>query len=904
MPTKLKVLIIEDRPADAELVLRELRRAGYEPEWKRVETEPDYLAQLDQGWEVILADFSLPQFTGLRALELLTESGLVIPFIIVSASIGEDMAVTATKAGLNDYVMKDNLVRLGPAVRRELAQAIVRGKRKQAEASLRESEDRFRRVVDVTEEGIWEWDISTNREFVSPRWCEIVGYSFDDPELPHAYNSWAERIHPDDSERVAGALKNHLEKGAKYDVDYRHRHKSGEYRWQNSRGQALRDKSGKPTNMVGCIADITERKRAETALRESHELLSLFVKRSPVYAFIKESTPGRSRVLVASENFADLTGVPGSQMTGKTMEDLFPPEFAAKITADDWAVASGGKTLQLDEILGNRHFTTIKFPIVLGDKNLMAGYTIDITERKRAEEALLVSEERYRTLFDGSNDGIALADATTGTIIDCNLTLCCMVERDKAEIRGQSQSILHPPQPLVDGQSPTFRQHRAGHTDQSLEDILLSKSGKLIPVEIRAAHVTIGGGPFILGIFRDITERNRAMAEQATLQAQLNQAQKMESVGRLAGGVAHDFNNLLTVILGYAETLQRALKEGDPHRKPVDEIRLAAKRAAGLTRQLLAFSRRQILEPRVLDLGDVVRSLEPMLRRLIGEDLDLRIACPEGLGRVKADPGQIEQVLMNLAVNARDAMAGGGKLTIDASNVDLCDDYTSRRMEFKPGPYVVLAVTDTGTGMTPEVQQRLFEPFFTTKEQGKGTGLGLSTVFGIVKQSGGHIAVYSEVGRGTTFKIHLPRVEEAARPITHARMPAVLPRGTETILVAEDEEGVRQLVRMVLMDGGYTVIEASNGEQALHLCERHAGPLHLLISDVIMPQMGGKQLAEHLRKLRPNLKILFTSGYTNDAIAHQGVLDPGVAFLQKPYNLNDLLAKVREVLDPGPWIKP
>ncbi len=382
------------------------------------------------------------------------------------------------------------------------------------------------------------------------------------------------------------------------------------------------------------------------------------------------------------------------------------------------------------------------------------------------------------------------------------------------------------------------------------------------------------------------------------LEAQYRQAQKMEVVGQLAGGVAHDFNNLLTVITGYSELALNRLPEGDVTRGLIAEVFKAGERASSLTRQLLAFSRRQVLEPRVLDLNTIVTETEKMLHRLISEDICVSAALEPALGKVKADPDQLGQVLMNLAINARDAMPGGGKLTIETRNIELDEAYSHGHAGVTPGRYVMLAVSDTGCGMSEEVRAHLFEPFFTTKEQGKGTGLGLATVYGIVKQSGGHIEVYTEVGHGTTFKIYLPRTEQAAfQPVkSHLGLRPAL-RDAETILLVEDDPGVRALTRSALQTAGYTVLEAANGADALALVGRHPGSIHLLLADVIMPQMGGRELAQRLAASHPELRVLYLSGYTPDAVVRHGVLEPDAAFLQKPFTVKALTRKVREVLD-------
>jgi signal transduction histidine kinase/ActR/RegA family two-component response regulator len=396
---------------------------------------------------------------------------------------------------------------------------------------------------------------------------------------------------------------------------------------------------------------------------------------------------------------------------------------------------------------------------------------------------------------------------------------------------------------------------------------------------------------------RLLLESRRAYDELAETQGQLEQAQKMDAVGRLAGGVAHDFNNLLTVILGRTDILLHPLKPEDPMRRGIELIQRTAGRAADLTRQLLAFSRKQVLEPVVLDLAAVTTDMKDMLGRLIGEDIALLTNPTPGLGRVKADRGQIEQVIMNLAVNARDAMPQGGRLIVETANIDLDDEYVRRHVGARPGPHVMLAVSDTGTGIPHEIQSQIFEPFFTTKEQGKGTGLGLATVYGIVKQSGGYIEVDSEPGQGTTFRVYLPRLDAEPAPVDRSARPAAAAGGTETILLVEDEEGVRELARDILRASGYTVLEARNGPEALLLCERHQGPLEMLLTDVVMPRMSGRELAERLAPLRPDLSVLYMSGYTDDAVIRHGVLGAGTAFLQKPFTPAALVLRVRETLD-------
>jgi two-component system, cell cycle sensor histidine kinase and response regulator CckA len=513
--------------------------------------------------------------------------------------------------------------------------------------------------------------------------------------------------------------------------------------------------------------------------------------------------------------------------------------------------------------------------------------------RKHQEEALRASEARHRSLVESAVYGM-YRSSVDGKFLNVNPALVKMLgyasseellgvdmARDIYVDRDQRAAVIHA--------------YSESGCLESCELLWKRKDGRPITVRLSGnAFKNDSGG--ILGfemIAEDVSERR-------TLEEQLRQSQKMEAVGRLAGGIAHDFNNLLTVIKGYSELMLDELSSADPHRMEVDEIKKAADRAATLTRQLLAFSRQQVLAPKVLDLNAVVSNMDKLLHRLLGEDIDLFTVLEPGLGRVKADPGQVEQVIMNLAVNARDAMPHGGKLTVETSNIDLDDNYARDHVAVKPGSYVMIAVTDTGTGMTDKVKSRIFEPFFTTKEVGKGTGLGLSTVYGIVKQSGGYVWVYSEVGIGSTFKVYLPCVDAPAElPPSQTRQPAR--HGSETVLLVEDEDGVRALMRQVLHKHGYNVLESRHGGEALLMCERHQGKIDLLLTDVVLEQMSGRELAERLLKVRPEMKVLYVSGYADDAIVHHGVLTEGMAFLQKPFTTESLARKVRYVLD-GPRI--
>jgi two-component system cell cycle sensor histidine kinase/response regulator CckA len=420
-----------------------------------------------------------------------------------------------------------------------------------------------------------------------------------------------------------------------------------------------------------------------------------------------------------------------------------------------------------------------------------------------------------------------------------------------------------------------------------LEITFLTKSGEQRTGLNSAEIIEVAGQDCAIAIFKDITERK-------VLEKQLRQAQKMEAIGQLTGGIAHDFNNLLSVILGYSEALEVQLPENDALQKKCRQIKKAGQSAASLTRQLLAFSRQQVLEPKVMDLNAVVLDTEKMLRRLIGADIDLSTALDASLGSIKADEGQIEQIIINLVVNARDAMPQGGRLTIETANIDLGEDYARLHPPLQPGPYAVLSVSDTGIGMDAKTQARIFDPFFTTKELGRGTGLGLATVYGVVRQSGGHIWVYSELQQGATFKIYLPRVEELPRAEKSDAGLARAFRGEETILLVEDNQALRELTRTLLGESGYTVLDAETPDKAIHIARQHEGPIHLLLTDVVMPGINGRALVEKLAPIRPGLKVVYMSGYTG--FAHRDLLDSEAVLLQKPITREALLRKIHGVL--------
>src|SRR6266571_2798224 len=617
----------------------------------------------------------------------------------------------------------------------------------------------------------------------------------------------------------------------------------------------------------------TEQARAEEARRQGEERFRALIEHgADVVALVAPD----GTLLFASHSIERLLGFAPAELVGRpAFERVHPDDLLRINTTLRDIVASPGTPAGLELRWRHKDGSWRHIDAVAVDRlaEPAVGAIVvnfrDVSERRTAEAALRESEERYRTLVEGVRD-IIFALSPEGTIASLNPAFETITGWRREEWVGRPFERLVHPEDLPLALELLGRVVRGELRPASQFRVRTAKGDYRVGEFSATSQLHEGRLVGILGIGRDVTER-------VQLEQQLRQAQKMEAVGRLAGGIAHDFNNILTAITGYADLLLEDLAATDPRRQDADEIHKAADRAAGLTRQLLAFSRQQVLQPTVLEVNKLVSDLEKMLRRLLGEDVELSTRLAPTTGRVKADPG---------------------KLTLETANVDLDEAYAADHYPARAGPFVMLAVSDTGIGMSEETQVHMFEPFFTTKEKGKGTGLGLATVYGIIKQSGGFIWVYSEVGHGTTFKLYLPRVEElaerAAAP-AHARTrPA---RGTETILVVEDEAPVRNVARQVLERHGYTVLEAPSAEAALDIATRYSGTIHLLLTDVVMPGLNGRELASRLVDLRPDARVIFMSGYTDDAVTRHGVLEPGSAYVQKPFTPDAIARRVREVLD-------
>jgi PAS domain S-box-containing protein len=621
----------------------------------------------------------------------------------------------------------------------------------------------------------------------------------------------------------------------------------------------------------------------------------------PIFSFAPEG-----QYTFVNRAFANGVGRKVEDIIGKRIWDIFPKDEADKRFVSLSQVFRTGEEKVIEVRVprpdGDRHYVTTVTPVKDADGRVASVIcsSKDITARKLVEDALAESEKRYRLLFESTRDGIVRVDIN-GCFVDANQAYHDMLGYTPAELMEKKDFYAVTPERFRDWEREEIfndRLLKQGYTG-TYEKEYIRKDGSIFPIEIQAFAVFNESREpvYIWGMVRDITERKLAEAERIRLETNLRQAMKMDAIGQLAGGVAHDFNNVLTGIIGQVSMALMDMKADDPLGPCLIEVNRAAESAAGLIRQLLAFSRKQVVEPKVLDLNEIIASLQTMLGRSIGENIELKVIPTQNLDAVKVDPGQFEQILVNLVLNARDAMPDGGKLVIETANVELDSEYCRQNPFAKSGHYVMFAVSDTGYGMTDDVKSHLFEPFFTTKPQGGGTGLGLATTYGAVKQADGNINVYSEEGHGTTFKIYLPAVNEKPVNLVNDRRTIQMLGGSETVLLVEDDGSVREMVAMVLDRLGYKVLSADNGASALVLAEEYKHNIGLLMTDVVMPGMNGREIAEQLIKIHPETKVLYTSGYTEDVIVHHGIVDEGLNFIGKPYVLDALARKLRQVLE-------
>ena len=800
--------------------------------------------------------------------------------------------------------------------------------RRRTEEALRQAEEKYRSIVENAVEGIFQTTPEGGYISVNPALARMYGY-VTPGELMNAVTDIGRQVYVDPQHRVE-FRRLIEEKGVVEGFEYQVYDRHGKKIWLTESARAVRDANGKILYYEGTVEDITARKRAEaerqvifeiihgvTATPNLDELLRLIHQALKKVVYGENCRVGlfdQSTGLFYYAYYVDqFDQVPPPQKPGKSCAAyvlrtgrpmLFTKEVFDRLSAAGEVARSGTPArawagvplrthsgvmgvLVLQNYGDERAYTDrdMEFLASVGSQIALA------IQRKRADETLRLSEASFRLLFENNPLPTWVFDLETLRFMQVNDAAVQNYGYSREEFLGMQITDIRPPEDVADLteflKSDPFEGKTPGQWRHRLKD------GAIIEVEITSHKLEFAGREAALVVAQDITERR-------VLERQLRQAQKMEAVGRLAGGVAHDFNNLLMVIKGHTELLLERARADDWHYRKVEQIQKAADRAAGLTRQLLAFSRMQMMQPKVIDINAVVTEMGKMLPRLIGEDIQLSILTDARLGTVKADPNQMEQVVLNLAVNARDAMPDGGKLVIETSNVNLDEAYVRLHPPLEAGNYVMLAVTDTGVGMDAETQAHIFEPFFTTKEKGRGTGLGLATVYGVVKQTGGYIWVYSEPGRGSTFKIYLPRVEELLEAQRPAKAPGDAPQGSETILLAEDERDVREVAREFLTLSGYTVLEAKDGAEAIEVAQRHPGPIHLLVTDMVMPGMGGRELALRLAPVRPDMRVIYMSGYTEYATVRQGELQNDEVLLTKPFTRSILARTVREVLHGGP----
>jgi two-component system cell cycle sensor histidine kinase/response regulator CckA len=833
------------------------------------------------------------------------------------------------------------------------------GDRRRAEAELREREERYRLVVQATRQVAWDWDLATDRVVWGEGLESLFGHSPSAGATSAAW--WYEHIHAEDRERVVAAIEGALARGERsWEQEYRFRRGDGRYAQVTARGTVVTDRTGQAVRVVGAMADVTREREIEAELRaDIVERRRAETLASGQSRLLERIAAGESlgQVLDGIVRFAeDRAGCTVSLMRLEQSGDQLELASAPSLPA---AVAHAVRTVTVGPAQGSCGTAAYhRAPVVVRDiatdplwdhpqreTVLAAGYracwsapilstsgavlgtfanyyrearepspeeqrVMEIAshlagiaiERSRSSEALAQSTRLLQQVLETLPVGVWVV-APTGRIIYGNAAGQQLWGGIRyVGIDGFDQFKgwwVESGRPIAADEWAAARAIR--HGEISLNELIriegFDGSERVI---LNSAVPILGAGGTIDGAIvlnQDVTEQRAAEEALRRSEEQLRQAQKMEAVGQLAGGIAHDFNNLLTAILSYCDLLLEEVRQGDRIRADIEQIREAGQRAAGLTRQLLAFSRRQVLQPKVLSLGRVVEHTESLLRRLTGADILLEIQGEPGLWYVLADPGQIEQVLVNLVVNARDAMPRGGRVTVATANRELKADSAERPNGVRPGSWVALTVTDTGIGIDPANHARIFEPFFTTKEPGKGTGLGLSTVYGIVQQSGGHVTVDSAPGHGATFTILLPRhLGGEPRPVSKVDRRR-LPGGTETLLLVEDEAAVRSSARRLLERQGYTVLEARHGADALRIVEEGGRHIDLVVTDLVMPEMGGKELAERLRAHRPGLKVLFMSGYTEKAIATDGVMPPNTGFVEKPFTVEQLMRRLREILD-------
>jgi PAS domain S-box-containing protein len=884
-PSSVRVLIVDDDPADRELLAAELARTEFRCELDFAETLSEVRSKLDSArYDFVLADYRLKGWRGTDVIAELKRRGLNLPVVLVTGSMGEEFADECLRAGASDFVLKHRLGRLPSAVRRALEEKRTRDEH----AEALERNRRLSVAVDQSPAAVFITDPEGRIQYVNRRFTQITGYTEQevvgrDPRLLQSGKTPLETYQN---------LWSTIKSGRAWRNEILNRRKNGEIYWSEVSVSPVRDAAGHVTHFVAVHEDVSERRWAEEAIREREERFRQIADNINEVFFV-----------VAADFHEALYISPAyEEVWGRTCRSVYedPSSFMQAVHPEDRPrLIANITTSRAGEDAGNVDFRVVHAdggvrwvrghaaPVrdAAGNVYRIAGVALDITDRKMAEERLRESEDRFRKLADASFD--VIVQSVDGLYTEASPGLERVLGYTPSEVVGRSPLDFV----ALDSQDEV-RRRVTENVEGRYELVALHKDGRRLLMEAAGEAIEIGGRPARIAALRDITE-------QRSLEEQLRQAQKLEAVGRLAGGVAHDFNNLLTVILTEIQLLRLGpdFDVQSAHAASLVEIEQAARRAAGLTRQLLTFSRRDVAEPRNLDPAQVVDGLRKMLGRIIGEDVAHDVVVGQDAGNVHIDRGHLEQVVVNLVVNARDAMPDGGQLRIEIQNASLDEEYAQLHSKVMPGEFVLIAVSDTGTGMSREIQDRIFEPFFTTKEAGKGTGLGLATSYGIVVESGGHFAVYSEAGLGTTMKVYLPRVagEDEAKVIEEQVLRSEGPLEAR-VLVVEDDEAVRRTAVRTLEALGCSVLEARGGDMALEILERSPDSIDLLFTDVIMPGVGGPELVAKAKLVAPRVKVLFTTGYTADMAFRLKLLREQTNVLSKPYTAVELANKVRSAL--------
>ncbi len=893
MKPVLRVIIIEDSPDDALLMLRELEHAGYAPQAQRVQTAEELQDALAHGtWDLVLADYSLPHFSATEGLAMLWKTGLDVPFIVVSGSIGEEVAAQLMRNGAADYVMKGHLARLGPAVERELHDADERKHKRDAERALEESEKRYRLLVENHADLLVKTDPGGQILYASPSYCALFGKSLQ--ELTGS--SYKPQIHPDDLPSVERAVNDLLHPPHSCRYEERAMTVDG-WQWIEWTARAELDSHGSVAALVGSGRNITERKNMEDALERVKALLSETERTGSIGGWSFDAEKLTQEWTEETFRILEIDAIEGEPRVPQGLEFIAPAFRPMAEQSLQRAIELGEPYDQEWEIItakGNRRWVRAVARVhqEQGRTTTVSGSFQDITDRKRAEQVLRERESRYRTFIDVTSDLVFLKDDSFRYIMS-NKANNAFLGRPETDVIGFTDFDLMPDDAAAACRAGDQEALAKGINVIS-EETVGSGTYQTIkfPVPLSEGHVGVGG------YVRDITERKKAEAEKEALQAQLYQSQKLEAIGQLAGGVAHDFNNLLTGILGNVAIMRSDLPTSDPLVANLVAVETAVRQAADLAKGLLTFSRRAVVAAAPLDMGEAVDTSLNLLKQSLPATMEIVRDAEPGIWSVLADRSQIAQVILNLAVNARDAMQGKGTLTIRIRNEVVDEDYVQNHAFARTGEFVHLSVADTGPGIPDEIREHLFEPFHTTKPAGSGTGLGLSIVYGAVKQAAGWVTADSPAGGGAVFDIFLPRCLEKPIAASAALWPHVSgPICSGTVLVVEDEPVVAAVAQALLTRSGYTVLTAGNGASALRTLQEHQAMVDLILLDMTMPGMTTQEIVPALRALSPAVPILLTSGYASSEEVRRMLGDGTVqGFLGKPYQVRELVDEISRLM--------